>query len=389
MTESNKLRGARICILRAGPIDYDKRVQQIARLLAQVGVEVTILSPVPAERTMPFKLETVTLREVTPISASHCSVWVLRVMSNMVRNMVRPLLLARILVRMIRNEKPDLVHCVNVDTLLIGYRSVGARRFIYESQEHFASTGHYSRALRTWWMLKERWLVPKAAAVITVSEPIARDLMQRYRISMPTVIYSGPITVALSAGVSHTPLKLIHLGRLFADRNLLALIEAVARVGDDVTLTIRGWGEQEEALVDLVDQLGVGSQVRVVPPCTPSEITECIGDCDVGVFTAAPETKSLEWAAANKVFEYMGAGLAVLIPSGFPVMQGIIEDAQCGRVYGADTDSLERAIRQLVAAPQEVNEMKSNALRAAVGFTWDEQASKLYAVYEQALSQRA
>ena len=99
--------------------------------------------------------------------------WALRVMSNLVRNTLRRLDLLRSTRRVVKEFGADLVHCMNLDTLHIGYLTLGRGRFVYDSREHFATTGNVSRMTRRWWMAKESFLIRRAAGVLTVSPPIA------------------------------------------------------------------------------------------------------------------------------------------------------------------------------------------------------------------------
>ncbi|MDZ4179364.1 MAG: glycosyltransferase, partial [Coriobacteriia bacterium] len=284
-------------------------------------------------------------------------------------------------------SRPDNVHCMNVDMLLAGYRAIGAGRFIYDSREHFATTGHYPWHVRRWWMLKERLLVPRAGGVLTVSEPIAEDLARRYRIGRPTVIYNGPVSVVDVATPAHEPLRVLHLGTLFTDRSVPDLVRAVAQLQDEVLLTIQGRGPEESTIRSLIDDLDARSVVDLVPPCAPVAITESARNRDVGVFIAPPKTQNLAWSAANKLFEYMGAGLAVLLPPGFPVMCGIVESAGCGVVFDPPTvTGLTECLKHLVDNPAEVERMKRNAVKAAAKYSWDSQAPALYEVYERALN---
>jgi hypothetical protein len=78
-------------------------------------------------------------------------------------------------------------------------------------------------------MRTERRLVPKAAAVITVTDMIAADLERRYGIRRPAVLVNGCTTHVTEAQPAHTPLRLIHQGKFFFDRHLDDVIRAVAR----------------------------------------------------------------------------------------------------------------------------------------------------------------
>jgi glycosyltransferase involved in cell wall biosynthesis len=83
----------------------------------------------------------------------------------------------------------------------------------------------------------------------------------------------------------------------------------------------------------------------------------------------------------------MGAGLAVLLPTGFPVMQEIIDRAECGIAFqaGNEQDLIER-IQYLIDHPDMVTRLKANSVVGAEQYSWEHQAHKLIAAYVGALS---
>jgi len=356
----------------------------MARLLAKAGAAVTVVSV--GEKEPPAAYETdFTLVPVTSLPASAHPVWAIRVASNLVRNRMRRIALKRAVVKAVRETGAQAVHCMNLDTLLVGFRAACGAPVIYDSREHFATTGDVKRHTRLWWMLKERLLIHRAAAVLTVSEPIAEDLASRYSILKPTVIYNGCTEFVESPSAVHQPLRLLHLGKYFFDRNLSELIDAVAALAGNVELTLQGWGEADQALKHQVESLGVIDLVRFTSPCPPGQVTSAIVGQDVGVINFRPDNASFRWSAPNKLFDYMGGGLCVVAPD-LPVMRGIVESADCGVVFPAGSAAeLAKVISYLASHPDEVARYKQNAVTAARRYSWDSQAEMLYAVYTKAL----
>jgi glycogen synthase len=378
------LAGVRICILRRGSIEHDKRAQQIARLLTEVGAEVTVVATSGVERT--YRTPSgFTVRELASTPPSEHRVWLFRVASNLTRNRLRAWLLRRAVVRAAREARPDLVHCMNVEMLALGHRAAGDGRFLYDSREHFATTGAPSERVRREWMRAERRFMPQAAAVITVTDMIADDLERRYGIPRPAVLVNGCTTHVNAAQPVHTPLRLIHQGKFFFDRHLADVIKAVVRQEGRAVLTLQGWGEAEDSLRALAAELGAGELVTFVPPVPPEEVVASASEHDVGIINIWPENESHRWTGSNKLFDYMGAGLAELVTN-LDFTRRIVEAEGIGRVFDPpDVDQIADAIAWLVENPDEVTRMKRNAVAAAPKYTWDAQAETLYAVYEQAL----
>lgn len=376
VTVSDILRGLKVCILRAGPLRFDKRTQLIARSLVQHGADVLVVG-LRFGQDPPFVSSDYSVVEVTPNPPSQHRVRIVRVLTNLARE-------AWIMRRMAREARlfgADVVHCMNVQTLWSGARAGHALR-IYDSREHFATTGHVKPHVRRWWMWLERRYVPTTAAVLTVSEPIAQDLAERYGVQTPVVVYNGSVERVEEPQSAHAPLRLVHLGKAYADRNVEEIVSAMSGLADRATLAVQAWGEREQPVLQAVSGLGAAAEsIELLETVLPEEIVDRIAIFDVGIINVRPETENLRWSAGNKVFEYMAAGLAMLVPDGLPETDRIVKDADCGVVF--EPGDIGSAIRRLAENPAEVERYKANAVRAAAQYSWAEQEKKLVALYER------
>lgn len=373
---TSRLHGGKICVLRLGPLVFDKRTQLVARSLARHGAEVRVIA-LRFGSSPAFEGSGYSVVELTPDPPSDSQIRLVRVVANLLKE-ARTL---RRMAREVRRFAPDIVHCMNVQTLLPGVRGGGKALYIYDSREHFATTGHVKPHVRRWWMWLERRYVPRTAAVLTVSEPIARDLAQRYGVDSPVVIYNGCEDRVTAPQPVHTPLRLLHLGKAYVDRNVEELLDLLVAVGPGVTLALQAWGERAEDLRRAVQERGLEASVEFVDPVPPDDIVARISDYDVGVINVRPDTENLKWSAGNKIFEYMAAGLAMLVPQGLPVTDEIVDRAGCGVVFEPGT--MAAAVREMQANPEQVGGYKRNAVAASPEYSWQEQERKLMAVYER------
>lgn len=375
------LRGRVCCILRSQPIEHDKRSQQVARLLAVAGAEVTIVCLGPEDRSYRSD-DGYGVRQLSVGSASQHPVRVARILANIRREWA----VSRSFVRLARSVPADVYHAMNVDTLLAAFRAAGRTPVVYDSREHWATTGDVPKRVRFWWVLKERLLIPRASAVVTVTDMIADALEKEHGIPRPTVLLNGSLGAVSESTPSHAPLRLIHQGKLYRDRHLPDLIDAVMRHGGRATLTIQGWGDAEDELRDLIDARGAGSVVSMVPPVPLESAVSAAAEHDVGLINIWPDSMSHQWAGPNKLFDYMGAGLAQIVTA-LDFMRRVVEAAQCGIIVDPPTvDSFADAIGWMIDNPNEVTRMKRNAVAAAPGYTWDGQADVLYGLYGRVLS---
>lgn len=373
MASAVSLAGVRVCVLRTGPYAHDKRTIQVAAHLADAGAAVTVVCVAPSAS----RYETdggVSVVETWPGDPSTHPWRPVRIALNVLRMWRQH----RALVRLARCARPDVVHCMNVDTLTVG-RAVRSARLVYDAREHFATTGVVRWYVRRWWGLAERRGARGADAVLTVSDPIAEDLAQRYSIARPVVIYNGCTRHVEAATHVHVPLRLIHLGKFFPDRNLEEIIDAMAAFRGRAVLALQGWGVMEASLRAKVADRELDDVVTFLPPVEPEAIAESIAEHDVGLFNIRPETQNLAWSAGNKLFEYLAAGLAVAVPEGLTVSRDIVRDADCGVVF--EDGRIKDAIRYCVDHPEDVLRLKRNAIIAADRYSWNRQGRKLLEVY--------
>lgn len=380
------LTGRRVTIIRGVYVERDKRTQQIARLLSEAGAGVQVVAPGTISSAAIISPSDYQLDTVAWMPASKHPLWPIRVASNLCRNLIRRIRWSFHVIRRVRAFQPDVVHCMNVDTLLLGFLSVGFHRYVYDSREHWATTGNVPKRVRFWWVLKERLLIPRASAVVTVTDMIADALEKEHGIPRPTVLLNGSLGAVSESTPSHAPLRLIHQGKLYRDRHLPDLIDAVMRHGGRATLTIQGWGDAEDELRDLIDARGAGSVVSMVPPVPLESAVSAAAEHDVGLINIWPDSMSHRWTGSNKLFDYMGAGLAQIVTN-LDFTRRVVEAAQCGIIVDPPTvDSFADAIGWMIDNPNEVTRMKRNAVAAAPGYTWDGQADVLYGLYGRVLS---
>ncbi|MBN2839409.1 MAG: glycosyltransferase [Coriobacteriia bacterium] len=377
------LQSLRVCILRTGPLEHDKRTQQVALALESAGAKVTVVCVAPKRRCYVLG-GAVNVVEVWPGEASRHATRVLRVTLNLLRHVRQ----SQLLLRAARRSGAAFYHCMNVDTLLVGFRAARGRpKFAYDSREHFPSMRAPSQWTHRWWLLKERLLVRRAGLLIAVTDMIADDLARRYGVRRPCVVYNGPTDVVATASRVHRPVRLVHVGKLFADRHITEVIDAVAALGGSVVLRLLGWGYEEAVLKRYVRDRELEGLVQFMAPVPPADVVGAISDCDIGVINIKPDTDSHRWTGSNKLFDYMAAGLAELVTD-LDFTRRIVESADCGIVMdGSGAPAIEAGLRHLLSDPVRLGEMKANAARAAGRYSWDNQRPVLFHAYAGWLAQ--
>jgi glycosyltransferase involved in cell wall biosynthesis len=194
-----------------------------------------------------------------------------------------------------------------------------------------------------------RLLAPRADGFIVASSQGAERLAR-------LGIDRGRVTVALQsahleplAGLERPvrasgPVRVLVIGRLVADKNLFALLDAFAEadLGAEAELVLHGSGPLGAALRERVERLGVAAQVA--GPVTPAELPAVYAEADV--------------LALVSTYEPFGVTMREGAAAGLPLL--------CTRRAGAAGDVAVEGENALLVDPDSRAELVS-ALRRLVG----------------------
>ena len=110
------------------------------------------------------------------------------------------------------------------------------------------------------------------------------------------------------------------------------------------------------------------------------------GRISMGLSVLHP-TQSYLTAYSVKMFEYMAAGLPVVV-SDFPLWRSIVEAADCGLLADPlNPEAIGQAMRQLADNPEEAVAMGKRGRQAIEDrFNWEKELEKLLPFYERLIS---
>lgn len=174
------------------------------------------------------------------------------------------------------------------------------------------------------------------------------------------------------------PLRLIYIGAINEERNLLALIDAVRNVrseGYNVTLDLVGDGPQRIELEEYVRGIGDGT-IQVCHAVPPAEIPKVLASAHVGVLPFSDLPK-FQISSPIKLFEYMAAGMPVLATR-IACHTDVLGDSKF--VFWAVDGSVMALVDAILAAnsqKMELMNLGSNAALAVQGWSWREASRKL------------
>jgi glycosyltransferase involved in cell wall biosynthesis len=370
----------RVAILLHKSVEYDGRVRREAAALAAAGHEVEVVHiPDGREFEMPPGIR---------LSSALPPAWTRR----LPRTLWRILALGTI-ARRARSTAPDVVHANDIATLVPGYLAtrLNGARLVYDTHE-YAPGVPYRKAAWAWLASTlERLLIGRCAAVITVSDGIADRLQGRYGLERrPTVLRNLPDLpppgrepqprLRETIGVGDQPLVL-HQGAVAADRGCESLVRAFAGLDSAHLLFLGADGDYAAGLERLAGELGVATRVHFHPPVPLTQLLSYTVEGDVGVSLLEDTCENHRLALPNKLFEYIAAGLPVVV-SDLPEMRRLVAEREIGwLVDPGDPAGIARVLERALAS-REDPELHERVRRAAADLNWPRERARLIELYK-------
>lgn len=202
---------------------------------------------------------------------------------------------------------------------------------------------------------------------MTVSDPIARELEQTLGLRRPVITWlncpdrSGRDPETALDG----PLRVIYQGAMGPGRSLTDLLDA-AVFAEGCEITLRVVGADREALGAEIAARGLDGRVRVAAPVNPDELVAALAPFEVGVIINRPVTRNDELVFPNKLFEYLMAGLAVVVPA-VPGLTPLLEAEAIGVTFEPGSpEGLGRSLAELAGDRSRLADLRSRARALAL-----------------------
>lgn len=204
-----------------------------------------------------------------------------------------------------------------------------------------------------------------ASRIITVSEPLRRQIIQRYGLPEDRLvtITNGADTAAFTAGnhpgaaepagAENAALPIIiFVGAFQPWHGLDLILRAFGRLRGDLParLMLVGEGPIRPALETQASALGVGDRVTFTGAVPHTEVPALLARAALGVVAHGDTTMGVS-IMPLKLVEYMAAGLAVVAPD-TANLRGLLRDGQTALLFRpGDEADLARTIERLLEDP--------------------------------------
>jgi glycosyltransferase involved in cell wall biosynthesis len=295
------------------------------------------------------------------------------------------------------DSKPDVIHCNDMDTLLVGIlaKKRFGSRVVYDAHEFYPEShpeGHWLEIKLL--MAIERFLIRKADAVVTVNPMLAEVMRNAYDLprvqSVPNAEWwveprDRPSIKPVMTAVARGRTRVLFQGRFASGRGIEELIEAWAQVdGGKAALFLRGpdniWRQAAIALARKLELLD--KSVYFLEAVPEDMLVPAAAEADVGVIPYKPLITNDRFACPNKLSQYLHAGL-MIVANELPYVKSVIQAAGAGLSYdSSDPSSFADIIGRIVADRELLRSCQESALRyAKETFNWQTHAEILNTLY--------
>jgi glycosyltransferase involved in cell wall biosynthesis len=261
--------------------------------------------------------------------------------------------------------------------------AVHGGRYVYDSHEYASEELPESIT----WRLFDRPLAVRieraniggARFISTVSEGIAVHLMRDHNLrARPLVLRNVPEAQVVSGAPS--PLRdsgdlvILFHGRITEHRGVHNIVESVRLWKPGRRLVLRGpmVPPYRRRLEAVIGRYGLHDRVAIEPPVAFDRLLESAATADVGIISLPDTSAENRFALPNKIFEYIGAGLALLVPQ-LEECASIVKQYENGLVFTRlSPEEVAAAVNKLDMAG--INAFKRKSRLAAAELVWEREA---------------
>lgn len=226
----------------------------------------------------------------------------------------------------------------------------------------------------------QRWY----SAVVAATPAIARRFRHRHVVVVCNYPRIEELPPESDREFSQRARAAVYLGSITELRCIDEMLAAVDAPGfaDDMRLVLAGTFETSE-LERRVKSNRAWNRIEFRGFCPRSEVARVLGNARAGLLLFRPAANHEE-ALPTKLFEYLGAGLPVIISNTLQCSE-LVREHDCGIVVDpGDVDAIARAMSLLINNPGTAQAMGERGRRLVMErYQWKSEANKLTKLYAE------
>ncbi|MEM2001434.1 MAG: glycosyltransferase [Candidatus Methanomethylicaceae archaeon] len=388
----SKFHSIKVCFASCVENIQNIRTTRLLRTIADYGCVVVAITPGSIsnlEKDYPF------VHYPLPVPSTYF--WYESGLLNTLRALVYRLRNAFLLAVRLGLVKPNLIICREPDAWLVAIltklwlrcKVVVELREVYDDRAYAfpkVLRGYISQLLRTFM----RWLSRFTDEIIHVSTE--RQQVYCYLHKPGIVIGQYPELRLFSPPASHrkldsdrTIITVIHAGPLrptYASKQLLeAMTLAIEELSSVRLVVLGGIYDKAGNVKEIVEFLKSRGILEIVEPIPFLEVVKWLYRSHIGINLVLPVDRTHYWAAPQKLYEYLAAGLPV-VAADVPPIRRVVSKYACGLLVDPfSPQEIAKAIIQLAQDKDLRHRMGQNSRQAAeTEFNWEREQIKWYKV---------
>lgn len=306
----------------------------------------------------------------------------------------------------------EILHAHDVHHVGTAARAVARRRaqgrsamWVYDAHEYVAGLSVYpprTKRIVAAFTRLEAEFIGLADAVVTVTPALADRLREQYSLPLtPTVVMNSPQLSATprldgpdvreACGLDPDTPLIVYSGGVTSARGVPTLIEALTLLPEVHLAVVCVPHNRTRRIVQMYEratELGVADRVHLLDPVPPAQVAAFLATADVGT---APflHFGSHEFALPNKLFEYLHAGLPLVV-SDCRAQAEFVRDKGVGAVFEAeDVAACAAAVRDVLGRRDELHRRIVDDDALLEPYSWERQAATLRGLYRTLLGDQA
>lgn len=235
----------------------------------------------------------------------------------------------------------------------------------------------------------EGFCARKVDIIFTTGEMDSDYIQDLYKIERPLLLRNLPILkkdikkidLRTRYNISTGKSILLYQGIIMPGRGIEAVFSMLSEWEDCVFL-ILGWGRYQDYYEKLAEKMGVKNRVIFAGKISQKKLLEYTAGCDVGLCLIEDTSISYHYAFPNKLFEYIMAGIPVIV-SDLPQMKIIIKEFGIGDVLSKNnSNELLIVIKKWRTDSVLYDRLKENCRKASKMLNWEKEFKKIYKYFK-------
>ena len=300
-----------------------------------------------------------------------------------------------------RRARADVYHCNEADSWVIGIALTlfSQARLVHDVHEIYSADLAESRfpgwarplvstlvraAFLPLTLMTDRFVFAKAS--VGIDYPLAHRSKQVLVANYVELPKCSPAPAPLYKDEDR-PITLLHLGAINRQRGWPQMLEALSKTRNTrLHLRVLGhFGDDSEVeFLATAERMGLKDRVFFLGQVPYEQVPQEVARADIGLIVFQPVMLNFTHALPHKLFDYMMAGLPVVIPDFAVEVAQIVRDAECGLpIPPQDTTALAQAFDMLAGNAELRRRLGENGRRAVLErYNWGAEADTLIALYD-------